>query len=195
VAALAFTTAGQTNSSFNSAGIWNFQKQARYLRLRLSTATTAGTTTIYTEAYQTVPQLFFATTSVSLAANSAFAGDFAIAYRGSSTNAASGAHIVSAATTNATIVKASGGRVLGAFLANTTASWKFVKLHNQATLPTAGTGIVRTIPIPPNGFASFSFEGGIAFTTGIGLTIVTGSADSDATAVAAGDVVGELIFA
>jgi hypothetical protein len=38
-------------------------------------------------------------------------------------------------------------------------------------------------------------EGGIAFTTGIGLTTVTGSADADATAVAVGDVVGELFFA
>jgi len=130
-----------------------------------------------------------------LIASSALIGDVATQYRGSATGGASGAHIVSAATTNATIVKASGGRVLGAFLANTTASWRFVKLHNQATLPTAGTGVVRTIPVPPNGFAAFSFEGGISFPAGIGLTIVTGSADSDATAVAVGDVVGELIFA
>ena len=128
-------------------------------------------------------------------AGSAAIGDVGLQYRGSSTGAGAGAHIVSAASTNATIVKAGGGRVIGGFLANTTASWKFVKLHNQATLPTAGTGVVRTIPIPPNGFADFSFEAGISFTTGIGLTIVTGSADSDATAVAAGDVVGELIFA
>ena len=130
-----------------------------------------------------------------LIAGSALIGDVAQQYRGSATGAASGAHIVSAATTNATIVKAAAGRVLGAFLANTTITWRFVKLHNQTTLPTAGTGVVRTIPIPPNGFAAFSFEGGIAFATGIGLTIVTGSADSDATAVAVGDVVGELIFA
>jgi hypothetical protein len=129
-----------------------------------------------------------------LIASSALIGDVAQQYRGSATGAASGAHIVSAATTNATIVKAAAGRVLGAFLANTTITWRFVKLHNQTTLPTAGTGVVRTIPIPPNGFAAFSFEGGISFATGIGLTIVTGSADSDATAVAVGDVVGELIF-
>jgi hypothetical protein len=128
-------------------------------------------------------------------AGSAAIGDVGLQYRGSSTGAGAGAHIVSAASTNATIVKAGGGRVIGGFLANTTASWKFVKLHNQATLPTAGVGVVRTIPIPPNGFSTFSFEAGIAFATGIGLTIVTGSADSDATAVAVGDVVGELIFA
>jgi hypothetical protein len=55
--------------------------------------------------------------------------------------------------------------------------------------------VVRTIGIPPNGVADFVLEGGIAFSTGIGLTIVTGSADADATAVAAGDVVGDLFFA
>lgn len=195
VAAVLFTPAGQTNSSFNAAGVWNTQKHARYFRLRLSTATTAGTTTIYTEAYQTTPQLFFATTAISLSAGSAFFGDVGHQYRGSSTGAASGAHLVSAATTNPTIVKASGGRVLGWALANTTASWRYVKLHNQTTTPTAGTGVVRTISIPPNGLAQMKLEGGIAFTTGIGLTTVTGSADADATAVAVGDVVGELFFA
>jgi hypothetical protein len=70
-----------------------------------------------------------------------------------------------------------------------------VKLHNQTTTPTAGTGVVRTIALPPNDTVTFSLEGGIAFTTGIGLTIVTGSADADATAVAAGDVIGDLFFA
>ena len=195
VTAVLFTPAGQTNSSINLTGIWNAQKQARYFRLRLSTATTAGTTTIYTEAYQTTPQLFYATTAVSLSAGSAFFGDVGHQYRGSSTGAASGAHIVSAASTNATIVKAGGGRVIGWALANTNAAWRYVKLHNQTTTPTAGTGVVRTIAIPPNGLAQGAFDGGIAFVTGIGLTTVTGSADADTTAVGVGDIVGELLFA
>lgn len=133
--------------------------------------------------------------TAALAVGSSLTGDVGQQYRGSSTGAASGAHIVSAATTNATIVKASGGRVLGWALANTNASWRYVKLHNQTTTPTAGTGVVRTISIPPNGLAQMKLEGGIAFTTGIGLTTVTGSADADTTAVAVGDIVGELFFA
>jgi len=128
-------------------------------------------------------------------AGSAIIGDVGLQYRGSSTGAGAGAHIVSAASTNATIVKAAGGRVMGCFLANTTASWRFVKLHNQATLPAAGVGVVRTIAVPPNGLSIFSFEGGIGFSTGIGLTIVTGSPDADTTPVGVGDIVGELIFA
>lgn len=132
--------------------------------------------------------------SAGLNAGTNLAADVGIQYRANATGAASGAHIVSAATTNATIVKASAGRVLGWAIGNTTAAWRYVKLHNQTTLPTAGTGVVRTISIPPGGLAQQNLPGGIAFTTGIGLTIVTGSADADATAVAVGDVVGELFF-
>jgi hypothetical protein len=122
-------------------------------------------------------------------------GDVGQQYRANATGAASGAHIVSAATTNATVVKAGAGRVLGWCLANTNAAYRYVKLHNQTGTPTAGTGVVRTIALPPNNSVTFTIEGGIAFATGIGLTIVTGAADADATAVGANDVVGDLFFA
>ncbi len=134
-------------------------------------------------------------TMVALPAGTAAIGDVGQQYRANATGASSGAHIVSAATTNATIVKASAGRVLGWSLGNTTAAWKYVKLHNQTTAPTAGTGVVRTIAIPPNGRAELAIEGGIAFGTGIGMTITNGAADNDTTAVAANDVVGDLFFA
>ena len=134
-------------------------------------------------------------TPAALVASSALIGDVAQQYRGSATGAASGAHLVSAATTNATIVKGSAGRVLGWALANTNAAWRYVKLHNQTTTPTAGTGVVRTIAIPPNGLAQMKLEGGITFATGIGLTTVTGSADADTAAVGVGDIVGDIFFA
>ena len=133
--------------------------------------------------------------TVGLSAGAGLIGDVGQQYRGSATGAASGAHLVSAATTNATIVKASAGRVLGWALANTNAAWRYVKLHNQTTTPTAGTGVVRTIAIPPNGLAQMKLEGGIAFATGIGLTTVTGSADADTAAVGVGDIVGDIFFA
>jgi len=85
--------------------------------------------------------------------------------------------------------------VFGWHFANTTAAWRYVKLHNSTTAPTAGAGVVRTIGIPPNDTASFFSEGGITFATGIGLTMVTGAADADATAVTANDIVGELFYA
>ena len=133
--------------------------------------------------------------TVNLSSTTNLAGDVGIQYRATATGAASGAHIVSAATTNPTVVKSAAGRVMGWSLANTNAAWRYVKLHNQATAPTAGTGVVRTIAIPPNGVSNFTLEGGIAFATGIALTTVTGAADADATAVGAGDIVGDLFFA
>jgi hypothetical protein len=130
-----------------------------------------------------------------IAAGTNAIGDVGVQYRATATGAATIRHIVSAASTNATSVKAAAGRVVGWQLANTTAAWRYVKLHNIATAPTAGAGVVQTIGIPPNGVASGTHAGGIGFATGIGLTIVTGAADADATAVAANDVVGDIFFA
>ena len=128
------------------------------------------------------------------AASAVLMGDVAMQYR-TTASGASATHLVSAASTNAQLVKSSAGKVLGWHFANTTAAWQYVKLHNLATVPTAGSGVARTIAIPPNGVSSFFSEGGITFTTGIGMTVVTGAADTDATAVAASAVVGELIWA
>lgn len=122
-------------------------------------------------------------------------GDVGLQVRANATGAATIRHFVSAATTNATSVKASAGRVLGWSLANTNAAWRYVKLHNIATAPTAGSGVVMTIGIPPNGLAQMNLPHGIGFATGIGLTCVTGAADADATAVAANDVVGDIFYA
>lgn len=134
-------------------------------------------------------------TQPALVAGTAAIGDVGQQYRANATGAASGTHLVSAATTNATVVKASAGRVVGWFFINTNAAIRYVKLHNQTTTPTAGSGVVRTIGIPANGVATFRLEGGIAFSTGIALTTVTGAADADATAVGLNDIIGDIFFA
>lgn len=133
-------------------------------------------------------------TQPALVAGTALIGDVGVQYRATASGA-SASHLVAAATTNSTLVKNAAGKVLGWYFANTTASWVYVKLHNQATAPTAGSGVARSIGIPPNGVASWFSEGGITFATGIGLTTVTGAADSDATAVALNSIVGELVWA
>lgn len=133
--------------------------------------------------------------TVAVSAGTAAIGDVGLQYRANATGAASRTHFVSAATTNATIVKPAAGRLVGWCLSNTNAAWRYVKLHNLATTPTAGNGVVQTIAIPPNGTSVISIPGGVGFSTGIGLTMVTGSADADATAVGAGDIVGDLFWA
>ncbi|MFO0449399.1 MAG: hypothetical protein ACK52I_12210 [Pseudomonadota bacterium] len=135
-------------------------------------------------------------TQPALVAGTALVGDVGVQYRATASglNTTAG-HVVAAGSTNATNIKTTAGKVFGWFFANTTASWRFVKLHNVAGTPTAGAAVARTIGIPPNGVASFFSEGGITFSTGIGFTIVTGAADADATAVTANDVVGDIFFA
>lgn len=134
--------------------------------------------------------------TVANSSSSSLIGDVGRQYRANATGAASMAKLIAANTTNPTVVKASAGRLLGWELANTTASWVYVKLHNIATAPTAGsTAVAEVIAIPPNGVNNFTLEGGMGFATGIAFTTVTGSADADATAVAAGAIVGGLFFA
>ena len=134
-------------------------------------------------------------TQPALVAGTAAIGDVGIQYRATATGAAGGTHIVSAAGTNATVVKAAAGRLLGFVLTNNAAAKVYAKFHNQTTTPTAGTGVVRSFGIPAGQTVVFSLEGGIAFATGIALTLVTGAADSDATGVALNDVVGDIFFA
>lgn len=53
VAATILTQAGATAATFNAAGMWTTQVLARNFRLRLSTATTAGTTTLRVAGFAT----------------------------------------------------------------------------------------------------------------------------------------------
>lgn len=149
-----------------------------------------------------LPVVFPAAQSVTLTANTPtlaagtnLAGDVSLGVRTTATNAALSRHLVSLGTTNLTSVKASAGRVYGWSFANTNAAWRYVKLHNIATAPTAGAGVTMTIPVPPNGIAQLTIPHGISFATGIGLSTVTGALDNDSTAVGANDIVGELFYA
>lgn len=98
---------------------------------------------------------------------------------------------IATADTNAAVIKAGAGRLYAYEAINLTAAWKFVKLYNKATAPVVGTDVpLMTIGIPPNGAADLSRIHGLqGFAAGIAIAITNGVADTDATAVAAGDVV------
>jgi hypothetical protein len=123
VAATITTAAGVAATTFNAAGLWQTPVFARYFRLRLSTATTAGTTTLAVAAYSqgaallpTQPVSGTVTANIgtgSLAAGTNAIGDVGLQVRANATGAASIHHIVSAATTNVAQIKATAGRVLG----------------------------------------------------------------------------------
>lgn len=187
-------SSGTTLQSATASGIYSYRRTARYFRARVSSYT-SGTIVCKTAAYWQQTQNTNDTITTANSASTNLIGDTGQQYRANAAGAASTHHVVSAASTNAAIVKASAGRLIGCSLANTTASWQYVKIHNTAGTPTAGASVAMTIGIPPNGNRDITYEGGIAFTTGIARTIVTGAADSDATATTANAVVGDLFFA
>jgi hypothetical protein len=103
-------------------------------------------------------------------------------------------HLVSAATTNATNVKASAGQVYGWYIYNSNAAARKVAFHNTAGTPTAGASVSYAIVIPPSSAANVEYTTGIAFATGIAITTVTDLTDAGATAVAASDLIINVFF-
>jgi len=101
-----------------------------------------------------------------------------------------------AATTNATSVKASAGRITALVLTSplVTATVRFFKLYNKASAPTVGTDIpVMTVPFVTaatnGGSVSLNISDlGIYFSTGIAYAITALATTADTTAVAAGEV-------
>lgn len=103
------------------------------------------------------------------------------------------ARLLSAASTNATSLKASAGQIGLIVAVNTNAAVRYLKLYNRTSAPTVGTDTpILTIPIPGStagaGIA-ISIPGGLNFTTGIAYALTTGAADADTGAVAANEIV------
>jgi hypothetical protein len=104
----------------------------------------------------------------------------------------------SAATTNATAVKAAPAKLLYVHAFNANAAVRYLKLYNKATAPTIGTDRpVIAFPIPATGSISLPIgdDDGVLFNLGLGLGLVTGAADTDTTAVAANDIKVVLAYA
>lgn len=106
--------------------------------------------------------------------------------------ATTGRIVSSAASTNATSVKASAGAVHGFTATNTTASLKYLKFYNKASAPTVGTDTpIWTQPLQPSNVPTvIRFPKTLHFSTGIAIALTGAAADADTTALAAGDVVG-----
>lgn len=98
----------------------------------------------------------------------------------------------SAASTNATSVKASAGTLCGGIVINTTATLYYLRLYNLATAPTcsSATGFVATIPIPASTTGSGTLlqfgPFGAAFSTGIAYCLTGGGSSTDNTNAATG---------
>jgi len=107
--------------------------------------------------------------------------------------------LVSAATTNATSVKASAGTLYNISAGNINASARYLKIYNKASSPVVGTDVpVHTFLIPGNAAGAGTNIPiglpGIEFTIGIALALTTGVADSDTGAVAANEITVNLAY-
>jgi hypothetical protein len=102
------------------------------------------------------------------------------------------ARLLSAANTdNAAVVKAAAGIVFAIQGVNAAAATRYLKLYNKATAPASTDTPIKTLALQASLPFSFSWlDLGLDFPLGIGYRLVTGSADNDATAVTAGDILG-----
>lgn len=212
VGATIVTPAGVSVTTFNAVGIWTTPVFARYLDLVLTTATTGGTTTINVNKLfgQTPIQLIppIGTQPVSgtvtanigtgaLASGSNQIGDVGVVYRTSFVGGASVVSILSPATPAAGMIKASGGRLVGWQLTNTSGGLRSVKIFNSSA-PTLGTSTATfEIDIPAGQHVNVNLPGGIGFSSAMtwSVTSAKGLTDNTSTGLAANDVSGSIFFA
>lgn len=100
-------------------------------------------------------------------------------------------HWLSAASNNATLVKGSPSQLYEIMLVNTTSTIYYFKLYDKATAPAPATDVpVLTLPVPHATGAGASLvvpiPNGLAFSLGLGFSLVGAIADDDNTAAATG---------
>lgn len=185
------TTGSTWVTTIAAAGVYTIPRLGKWLQLRQSVASTAGTTSLSVVQLTDSPTV---NAIAQLAPSSASIGSIIQSYNASTTFAgATKTSIFSAASTNAAVIKGSPGKVLGFWFTNTTAAHIMVRLYTLAAAPTVGTSATFTrIVVPPNGYATGGLEGGYLHATGIAIAITAGLGDSDNTAVTAGAIIGEL---
>ncbi len=92
-------------------------------------------------------------------------------------------------------IKTSAGQLYGGYIFNVATTVRFVKLYNKATAPSVGTDTpAMTLCLPAGGGATFNWDKGVAFGTGIGIGVTTLVGDSDTTAPSANDVTINLFY-
>lgn len=103
---------------------------------------------------------------------------------------------LSAASTNATLIKTGASTLLALWVSNTSSSVRYVKLYNKATVPVVGTDVpVIILAVPANYIGDLNIGTyGIAFSLGMGFGIVGGAPNNDTTAVGLNDVCLNVIY-
>ena len=101
-------------------------------------------------------------------------------------------NVVTAASTNSAVVKATAGTLYEITISNPTATAAYVKLYNKATAPTVGTDVpVMTISVPATSATTMPVaipfgQVGKRFATGIGIACTAAATATDTGASVAG---------
>jgi len=103
-------------------------------------------------------------------------------------------HKISAGGGDAQNIKTTPGEIHSIVAFNKGVYTAYAKLHQVSGAPTPGTAVWRTFALPAGIPRDMTFPGGLAFTTGLGVTIVQDLADAGTTAVVAGDVSFDLEY-
>jgi hypothetical protein len=103
---------------------------------------------------------------------------------------------VSAASTNATSVKAARGKVYKVIVNNVNAAVRYLKFYNKASAPTVGTDTpVLTLAIPATSVQQFDMgDNGALFDTGIAFALTTEATDAGTTGVSANETVVNILY-
>lgn len=99
-----------------------------------------------------------------------------------------------AANQDSAAVKASAGTLYGLTVTNSNTTVRYLKLYNLASGATSASTVYRRYMIPAGGGIRESFDYGVVFATGISHRLTTGAADSNATAVAADEIMVNLEY-
>lgn len=103
-------------------------------------------------------------------------------------------HLASAASTNATLIRVGPAKLYAWAIKNTNAAIRYIAFHDTTEATTAGQRIYFKWGVSASAAANTTFHPGIQFTSGLAITLVVNSADNDATAVAANDLIVNLFY-
>jgi hypothetical protein len=176
-----------------SSIIYTFPIRARYVRLRIATTITGGSIRAFarvsTEPWTAAAQLVASNTAANL--NATVSGTVTVTSTRIAPNAADGHsshfHLISAATTNDTLVL-TGARSIGLITAtNTNAAARYLKVYNKATAPASSDTPIMTVLLPPGQTTVVGGNSPIRVPLGLGIRLTTGIAAADTGAVSASE--------
>jgi hypothetical protein len=182
---------------------------ARYFRLLLTTATTAGLTQVILygnpNPISTSPttQPVSGTVTANIGTGSIAAGTNAIGNVGVELRATTGGHtyvrFVAAATTNLNALKASAGRLYNVSVANNAAYAVYCHFYNIASgsVTVGSSAVVHTLICPANSQTTLNFSdfGYFFSNAGWSVSVTKGLLDSDTTVTVANDFIFHAILA